>query len=56
MVLGNDAAMDARASSPGREIRVVGLDGPHPKPAPTVGDEARLRQLVVCLSVPYLDY
>jgi len=56
MLLGNDAAMDARASAPGRDIRVVGLDGQQPRPAPTIGDEARLRQVVANLMTNALRY
>ena len=56
MILGNDAAMDARASAPNRQIRVVGLDGNGPQSAPTVGDEARLRQVVANLMTNALRY
>ena len=56
MILGNDAAMDARASAPDREIRVVGLDGNGPQSAPTMGDEARLRQVVANLMTNALRY
>lgn len=49
LVLGNDAAVDARASAPDRDISVVGLDGAAPANAPTIGDAARLRQVVANL-------
>ena len=56
MVLGNDAALDARAIAPDRTITVIGLDGGKPRPAPTVGVEARLRQVVANLMTNALRY
>ena len=56
MVLGHDAAFDARATAPGRQITVIGLDGGNPRSAPTRGDEARLRQVVANLLTNALRY
>jgi two-component system OmpR family sensor kinase len=56
MVLGHDAAFDARATAPDRTITVIGLDGGHPRSAPTRGDEARLRQVVANLMTNALRY
>jgi two-component system OmpR family sensor kinase len=56
MVLGHDAAFDARATAPDRSISVVGLDGGKPRSAPTLGDEARLRQVVANLMTNALRY
>lgn len=44
--VGHDAVVDVRAAAPDREVRLVGLDGPAPAAAPTLGDEARVRQVV----------
>ncbi|WP_413250014.1 sensor histidine kinase [Sinomonas flava] len=45
--LAHDAVVDAQASAPQRAIRLVGLeDGARPAAAPTLGDEARLRQVI----------
>ncbi|MBG6183281.1 two-component system OmpR family sensor kinase [Arthrobacter sp. CAN_A214] len=56
MVLGNDAALDARAIAPDRRITVIGLDGGKPQPAPTIGDESRIRQVVANLITNALRY
>ncbi len=56
MLLGNDAALDARASAPDRKIRVIGLDGGAPASAPTTGDEAQLRQVIGNLMTNALRY
>ena len=56
MVLGHDAAFDARATAPDRSITVIGLDGGKPRAAPTRGDEARLRQVVANLMTNALRY
>lgn len=46
-----DAALDAQALDPDREVTVAGLAGPDadPAPAPVLGDEDRLRQVVANL-------
>ncbi|MEJ5912919.1 sensor histidine kinase [Pseudokineococcus sp. 1T1Z-3] len=50
LVLAADAVHDLAALAPGRTTRLVGLDGaPAPAPAPVVGDDARLRQVLTNL-------
>ncbi|MDQ0261300.1 cell wall metabolism sensor histidine kinase WalK [Sinomonas atrocyanea] len=44
--IGHDAVVDMRATAPDRTVRLVGLDSGSPAPAPTLGDEARIRQVV----------
>ncbi|NKX52057.1 HAMP domain-containing histidine kinase, partial [Arthrobacter deserti] len=56
LMLGNDAAMDAKASAPVRRISVIGLDGGPPVSAPVVGDGARLRQVMANLVTNALRY
>ncbi|MEH0110481.1 ATP-binding protein [Tersicoccus sp. MR15.9] len=56
LLLGNDAAVDARVNAPGRRVTVTGLDGGSPRNAPVLGDESRLRQVVGNLMTNALRY
>ena len=49
LIIGHDAILDARASARERTFAIVGLDGGPGTPAPSVGDEAKLRQVVANL-------
>jgi two-component system OmpR family sensor kinase len=46
LLLANDAVVDTQASDRDRNISLTGLDGGPPSPAPVLGDEAKLRQVV----------
>ncbi|MDJ0319372.1 HAMP domain-containing sensor histidine kinase [Pseudarthrobacter sp. PS3-L1] len=46
-LLANDAVVDTQATARGRKVTLVGLQGAlKPGPAPVLGDEAKLRQVV----------
>ncbi|MDQ0092184.1 sensor histidine kinase [Paeniglutamicibacter psychrophenolicus] len=56
LLLAGDAAEDTRVNAVDRKVRLIGLDGGAPQPAPTSGDEARLRQIVANLMTNALRY
>ncbi len=56
LLLAGDAAEDTRVNAVDRRVRLIGLDGGAPQPAPTSGDEARLRQVVANLMTNALRY
>lgn len=45
-LLAHDAVVDSQATASGRTISLIGLDGGQPAPAPVLGDEAKLRQVI----------
>lgn len=56
LVLGQDAVEDTRVRAPGREVKLVGLISSRPSPASTVGDDARIRQVIANLLTNALRY
>ncbi|WP_427133751.1 ATP-binding protein [Pseudarthrobacter sp. S9] len=46
LLLAHDAVVDTQAADRRRVIKLAGLDGASPGPAPVLGDEAKLRQVV----------
>lgn len=55
-LIAHDTAMDMSVNAPDREVRVIGLDGGTPRPAPVVGDEGKIRQIVTNLVTNALRY
>lgn len=55
-LIAHDAATDLGVNSPDREVRVVGLDGGPPRPAPVFGEEGKIRQIVTNLITNALRY
>jgi two-component system OmpR family sensor kinase len=45
-LIAHDAVVDTQASDRNRSVTLVGLDGGNATPAPVLGDEAKLRQVV----------
>ncbi len=56
LIIGHDAILDARATARDRTFQVIGLDGGPGGPAPSLGDEAKLRQVVANLMGNALRY
>ncbi|MDO4897925.1 MAG: ATP-binding protein [Rothia sp. (in: high G+C Gram-positive bacteria)] len=56
LTLAQDAANDAFATAPDRDIDVIGLDGAEGQSAPVWGDEQRLRQVLANLMTNALRY
>lgn len=55
-ILAHEAVMDMAVTAPDREVKVIGLDGGSPTPAPVNGDEGRIRQIVTNLVANALRY
>ncbi|WP_300343590.1 HAMP domain-containing sensor histidine kinase [Nesterenkonia sp.] len=55
-IIAHETVMDTAVNAPDREVRVIGLDGGAPQPAPVNGDEGRIRQIVTNLMTNALRY
>lgn len=56
LVLGQDAVEDTKVRAPDRAVKLVGLTTERPSPASTVGDDARIRQIIANLLTNALRY
>lgn len=55
-IIAHEAVMDLTVNAPDREVKVIGLNGAGPSPAPVIGDEGRIRQIVTNLVTNALRY
>ncbi|WP_022873606.1 sensor histidine kinase [Nesterenkonia alba] len=55
-IIAHEAVMDMTVNAPDRQVKVIGLDGGAPAPAPVIGDESRIRQIVTNLVSNALRY
>lgn len=56
LMLATDAVVDTRVNAPDRTVSLVGIDSDLPASAPTIGDEHKLRQVIVNLVTNALRY
>ncbi|GFZ94995.1 sensor histidine kinase [Nesterenkonia alkaliphila] len=55
-IIAHETVMDMTVNAPDREVKVIGLAGGSPAPAPVMGDEGRIRQIVTNLVTNALRY
>lgn len=55
-IIAHEAVMDMTVNAPNREVKIIGIHGGSPQPAPVLGDEGRVRQIVTNLVTNALRY